>query len=235
MWPPTVIWFTVSERFQSTPPGISRNALIASGVVLFHVAVLWAMNSGLLRRAAEVVVPVEILAEFIDPPKPVEPPAPPAPPPPTPKREVVKTPPPPRPMAIRDPKPAPSAPVGVVEPQPPAPPVAAPAPPAPAPAPPAPPAVQLPSTDADYAQSCKPIYPSMSRRLGEQGRVVVNVVVGADGLPKQVGIKKSSGFDRLDEAAREAMLRCRFVPGKVNGAAQSMAYDAPVNFVLNNN
>ena len=228
----------MSDRFQSTPTGISRNALIAGGVVLFHVAALWAMQNGLLRRAAEVVLPEVIMTEFIDPPKPVEPPPPPPPAPPQPKREIVKAPPPPRPVAIRDPKPAPAAPVGVVEPQPPAPPVsppAPPAPPAPAPAPPAPPAVQLPSTDADYAQSCRPVYPSMSKRLSEQGRVVVKVVVGADGSPKQVEIKTSSGFDRLDEAAREAMLRCRFVPGKVNGVAQSMAYDAPVNFVLNNN
>ncbi|MBS0451059.1 MAG: energy transducer TonB [Proteobacteria bacterium] len=228
----------VSDRFQSTPTGISRNALIAGGVVLFHIAALWAMQTGLLRRAAEVVLPEVIMTEFIDPPKPVEPPPPPPPAPPQPKREIIKAPPPPRPLAIRDPKPAPAAPVGVVEPQPPAPavsPPAPPAPPAPAPAPPAPPAVQLPSTDADYAQSCRPVYPSMSKRLSEQGRVVVKVVVGADGSPKQVEIKKSSGFDRLDEAAREAMLRCRFVPGKVNGVAQSMAYDAPVNFVLNNN
>jgi len=91
----------------------------------------------------------------------------------------------------------------------------------------------MPSTDADYAQSCKPVYPAMSKRLGEQGKVVIKVVVGADGLPKQADIRRSSGFDRLDEAARDAMLRCRFSPGKVNGVAQTMAYDAPVNFVLN--
>ncbi|PNG55939.1 hypothetical protein WDL1CHR_01276 [Variovorax sp. WDL1] len=93
--------------------------------------------------------------------------------------------------------------------------------------------MQLPSADAQYAQSCKPNYPAMSKRLGEQGKVIVKVVVGADGLPKQADIRKSSGFDRLDEAARETMLRCRFSPGKVGGVAQTMSYDAPVNFVLN--
>jgi len=89
----------VSDRFQSPPAGISRNALIAGGVVLFHVAALWAMQTGLLRRAAEVVLPEVIMTEFIDPPKPVEPPPPPPPPPPQPKREIVKAPPPPRPIA----------------------------------------------------------------------------------------------------------------------------------------
>ncbi|RYF73459.1 MAG: energy transducer TonB, partial [Comamonadaceae bacterium] len=47
---------TVSDRF-SSPPGLSRNTLIAGGVVLFHVAALWALQSGLIRKAAEVVVP----------------------------------------------------------------------------------------------------------------------------------------------------------------------------------
>ena len=75
----------------------------------------------------------------------------------------------------------------------------------------------------------------MSTRLGEYGRVMLSVTVGSDGQAREVQVKKSSGYERLDQAAREAMLRCRFVPGKVNGVAQSMAYDAPVNFVLNNN
>lgn len=229
----------MSDRFSPPAAAISRNVVIAGSVVLFHVAALWALQSGLLRRAAEVVIPVEIMSQFIEPPKPKEPPPPPPPPPPAPKPQITKAPPPPRPMAIREPKPvpAPNAPVGVTEPPPPAPPLptppAPPAPPAPPPAPPAPPAVQLPSTDADYAQSCRPVYPAMSRRLSEQGKVIIKVVVGADGLPKQVDVRRSSGFERLDEAAKEAMLRCRFAPGKVNGVAQTMAYDAPVNFVLN--
>ena len=72
----------------------------------------------------------------------------------------------------------------------------------------------------------------MSKRLGEQGKVVISVRVGADGSPRQVDVRRSSGFDRLDEAAKESMMRCRFKPGKVGGVAQTMSYDAPVNFVL---
>lgn len=226
----------VSDRFSPPPKGFSRNTVIAGGVVLLHMAALWALQAGLIRRAAEVVIPVEILSQFVELPSPPKPPPPTPAPPPAVKAQVVRSPPPPRPMAIREPALAPNAPAGILEPPPPAPPVAPPvpsSPPAPAPAPPAPAAVQLPSTDADYAQNCKPVYPAMSRRLGEQGKVIVKVVVGADGLPKQVDVGRSSGFDRLDEAARDAMLRCRFSPGKVNGVAQPMAYDAPVNFVLN--
>ena len=235
---PAFEWLIVSDRFAPPPSvlGLSRNVVIAGSVILFHGAALWALQSGLLRRAAEVVIPVEILSQFVEPPKPKADPPPPPPPPPQPK--VAKTPPPPRPQAIREPKPtlAPQAPVGTTEPPPPAAPPAAPAPPAPPappPAPPAPPAVSLPSSNADYLQNPKPVYPAMSKRLGEQGKVIVRVLVGVDGLPKSAEVKKSSGFDRLDEAAREYIMRCRFVPGKVNGVVQAMSYDAPVNYVLN--
>jgi len=233
---PAFEWLIVSDRFAPPPSvfGLSRNVVIASGVIVFHAAALWALQSGLLRRAAEVVIPVEIMSQFVEPPKPkVDPPPPPPPPP-----KVAKAPPPPRPQAIREPKPtpAPQAPVGTTEPPPPPAPPAAPTPPAPPalpPAPPAPPAVQLPSSNADYLQNPKAVYPAMSKRLGEQGKVIVKVLVGVDGLPKSAEVKKSSGFDRLDEAAVEYIMKCRFVPGKVNGVVQAMSYDAPVNYVLN--
>ena len=219
---------------------ISRNAAIAGGVVLFHVAALWAIQSGLLQRAIEVVVPVAILSEFIEPPKPkVAPPPPPAPPTPV-KKAVAKAPtlpPPPMPVAIPDPAPAPTAPTGSLAPQPPAPPIAAPvvvaAAPAAAPAaPPAPPRVELPSTDADYL-NCKLTYPYMSKRLGEQGLVLMRVLIGVDGQPQKAEVKKASGYDRLDDAARDYVMKCRYVPGKVGGTPQTMWYDAPVRFKLN--
>jgi protein TonB len=233
-------WLIVSDRFSSpstTAFGLSRNAVIAGGVVLVHVAALWALQSGLLRRAAEVVIPVEILSEFIEPPKPAEPPPPP-PPPPEPKRQITKTPPPPRPQAIREakPTPAPNAPTGSIEPPPPPAPIAAPAPPepaAPAPAPPAPPAVQLPSNDADYLQNPKPVYPAISRRLGEQGKTIVRVLIGVDGLPKQASVRTSSGYERLDEAARAAVMSWRYVPGKRNGVVEPMEFNVPINWILN--
>ncbi len=231
----------MSDRFSSPPTalGLSRNAVIAGSVVLFHVAALWALQSGLIRKAAEVVIPVEILSEFIEPPKPKEPPPPPPPPPPAPKPKEVRTPPPPRPVAVRTPAPAPTAPVGVIEPQPPAPPLAPPAPPvppappSPPPAPPAPPAVQLPSSNADYLNNPKPVYPAMSKRLGEQGKTIVRVLIGVDGMPKSASIRQSSGYERLDEAARTAVMSWRYVPGKRNGVVEPMEFNVPINWVLN--
>ncbi len=217
-------------------PRISRNAAIAGGVVAFHVIVIWAMQTGLLRRAVEVIVPAQILTEFITPPAPKTevPPAPPTPVKPVVKR--VQPTPAPMPVAIPDPTPAPNAPTGVTTPQPPAPPIQAPvavnAPPAAPAAPPAPPKVELPSTDASYASNCATVYPSLSKRLGEQGRVTVRVTISADGSPKNPSIARSSGFDRLDRAALEAVSRCRYVPGRVAGVAQEMSYTAPYTFVL---
>ncbi len=234
----------MSDRF-SQPPGISRNTVIIGSVVILHIGALWALQSGLLRKAAEVVIPVEILSDLVEPPKPREaPPAPPSPPaaPAAAPRQQHQPPkaPPPRPRAVRTPAPAPLAPTGTLEEQPPAPPVAAvaapPAPPAPAPAPPAPPAppaVQLPSSNADYLQNPKPVYPAMSKRLGEQGKTIVRVLIGADGLPKEASIRQSSGFDRLDEAARTAVMSWRYVPGKRNGVAEAMEFNVPINWVLN--
>ncbi|WP_295955308.1 energy transducer TonB [Rhodoferax sp.] len=219
------------------PPRFSRNAVIVGSVLLFHGAGLWALQSGLVRQAVEIIVPIEMLAQMVEPPKPKPPP--PAPPVPV-KQQVVKTkaptpPPAPRPMAIADPTPTPNAPTGVTTPQPPAPPIAEPvavAPAAPPVAPPAPPRVVLPSSDADYLNNPKPSYPAMSKRLGEQGKVLVRVFIGIDGHPEKAELKRSSGYERLDKSALEYIMKCRFVAGKVNGVPQPMWYEAPVNYVL---
>lgn len=221
------------------PAGLSRNAIIVGAVVLLHIVAIWALQTGLLRRAAEIVVPVQILSQLITPPAPkVQLPKPvvlPAPPPV--KRQTSKPVVRPRPqalqpVAIADPTPEPAAPVGVVTPQPPAPPMTAPVAQAPV-APPGPPAkVELPSSNADYLQNPKPPYPPISKRLGEQGKVIVRVLIGADGLPQKAELKLSSGFDRLDHVAMETVLKWRYVPGKRGGVAEAMWFNVPINFVL---
>ena len=226
---------------------LSRNASIAIAVVALHVAFLWALQSGLLMRAAELVVPVELLAQFVEPPAPkVEPATPAVTRPqirpqtlPTPVKKTVAKPvmqPAPQPLAIADPTPSPNAPVGVITPQPtpalaPAPVTAAVA--AAAPAPPAvTPAVQLPSSEADYLQNPRPPYPPISRRLNEQGKTTVRVLIGADGIPQRSEIVKSSGFERLDQAAMVTVMRWRYVPGKRGGVAEAMWFNVPINWVL---
>ncbi|ROZ66559.1 energy transducer TonB [Ramlibacter sp. WS9] len=218
-------------------PRLSRNYVIAGSVVLFHAAALWALQSGLVRRTVELVVPVEMLSELISPPAPQvqSPPAPQPPAPvkqPTPQKLQRATAPAPQPVAIAEtaPAPAPDAPTGVVSPQPPAPPMAVAA--AGPPAPPAPPKIELPSSSADYLQNPKPVYPPLSKRLGEQGKVMVRVLIAADGTVQSATLAQSSGYTRLDESALAAVLKWRFVPGKRGGVAEAMWHQIPVNFVL---
>lgn len=211
---------------------MNRNVIIASSVVVFHIAVLWALQTGLLHRAVEVFVPAEILSEFIEAPASKVVPPPPAPPAPV-KQPVAKAPVPlptvaPQPLAIADPAPSPHAPAGVSTPAPVTPQAAAPV----TAAPPAPARVELPSSDADYLQNPKPPYPPLSKRLGEQGKVVVRVLIGADGTAQKAEIKQSSGFDRLDQSALGTVLRWRYVPGKRAGVPEAMWFNVPINFVL---
>ena len=139
------------------------------------------------------------------------------------------------PQAVADATPAPNAPVGVL--MPPAPlaavtAVAVVSAPEPVAAAPAPPKMELPSSDADYLQNPRPVYPPMSKRLGEQGQAIHSVLIGTDGLPQGARLIKSSGFDRLDQAAYNAVMSWRYVPGKRNGLATAMSYNAPITWVL---
>lgn len=218
----------------------ARNALIAGGVVLLHVAALWALQSGLLRRAAELVVPVELLSVLVTPPAapaPPEPPAQAAEPPPQPA--LRKTPPAPapapRPVAAPDPAPAPAAATASTEPQPPAPalttPMTATAPaaaPAAAPAP----RIEMPISDADYLLNPPPAYPRMSFKLGEEGTTVVRVLIGPDGRAQDAQIARSSGFTRLDQAAEATARSWRYVPGKRGGVPEAMWVNVPIKWEI---
>lgn len=211
---------------------MNRRLVIAASVVLFHIAALWALQTGLLRRAVEVIVPAEVLSEFINPPAPrSEQPTPPTPQVKPQPRPVQKTSATPQPIAVATPEPSPAAPTGVTTPQPAAPAAAAPATAGP-PSPPAPPRIELPSSDAAYLNNPKPPYPALSKRLGEQGKVVVRVLIGVDGAAQQAEIRTSSGYDRLDQAALATVLKWRYVPGKRGGVAEAMWFNVPINFVL---
>ena len=94
------------------------------------------------------------------------------------------------------------------------------------------PAFSLPSSEAHGLNNPKPAYPRASRRLNEQGQVMVRVFVATDGSPQQGEIKTSSGFDRLDQEALRTVMRWRFVPGQRFGTPEAMWFNVPVNFVL---
>jgi TonB family protein len=77
-----------------------------------------------------------------------------------------------------------------------------------------------------------PEYPRLSRRLKEQGTVLLRVHVSADGRPETVQVHQSSGFPRLDKSATKAIRRWRFVPAQKNGVPESSWVIVPVQFSL---
>jgi len=124
---------------------------------------------------------------------------------------------------------APSSPtVAVVPEQRPAPAQEAPSPsPAPVVAP-----VTPPRSDAAYLNNPRPAYPMAARRRGDQGTVMIRVVVTADGFAANVHVGKSSGHPSLDEAALTAVKSWRFVPARQGGQAIESPYVVPVVFKL---
>lgn len=99
-------------------------------------------------------------------------------------------------------------------------------------APPAPARIELPSSDATYLNNPRPAYPALSRRLGEQGKVVVRVLIGIDGKAEQVEIRRSSGYDRLDQSALATVRSWRYIPGKRNGIPEAMWFEVPIIYLL---
>ena len=94
------------------------------------------------------------------------------------------------------------------------------------------PAVVPPRFDAAYLQNPPPAYPALARRLGEQGRVFLRVLVTADGRAERVELKAGSGAERLDHAALDAVKRWRFVPARQGEQAVPAWVVVPISFSL---
>ncbi len=88
--------------------------------------------------------------------------------------------------------------------------------------------------DAAYLQNPHPAYPALSRRLGEEGKVLLKVRVTAEGRAAAVDIEKTSNFERLDESARQSVARWRFVPARRGDEAIEATVIVPIVFRLEN-
>lgn len=84
----------------------------------------------------------------------------------------------------------------------------------------------------EYIQAPQANYPPTARRLGEEGKVVMRVLVNVQGRAEKVEVIQSSGFNRLDEAAKLALLRALFKPYIEDGKATTMLATASINFSL---
>lgn len=94
------------------------------------------------------------------------------------------------------------------------------------------PNVVLPSASAEYLRNPAPIYPRVSRRLKEQGTVILRVLITLQGTAEKIEIHTSSTHPLLDQAALDAVQSWRFVPGRRNGTAEAMWFTIPVRFIL---
>ena len=83
-----------------------------------------------------------------------------------------------------------------------------------------------------YLKQPAVVYPKAARQAREQGLVLIRVLVASTGMPEQVEIAQSSGFERLDEAAIVAVKAARFVPYKRNNLAMSAYVKLPIRFSL---
>ena len=175
-------------------------------VLALHAVLLWLIQSGLARQAITLTqesVEALLLTDAAPPPPPVA--APKTPPPKT-----------PLPPAIQPPTTT-ATPV-ITTPTAPAISNAAPVAPTQSTAPPTPsPSIRTGAAIQPGASCAKPDYPSASRRLEEEGTVSLKFLIGADGRVLQAEIEKTSGFPRLDEAARNALSKCQFRPGTLDG------------------
>lgn len=156
----------------------------------------------------------------------------------TPVVEKPQEPPKPLPMKPRvvEPRPAEPAPVLAAPAEAPAPYVAPPPPPAPEPvvqlAPRALPVVP-PDFSAAYLRNPPPAYPYSARRMGQQGKVMLRVLVNSSGAAEKVELRASSGTGALDDAALEAVKGWRFVPARQGDKPVAAWVLVPIVFSLN--
>jgi protein TonB len=87
--------------------------------------------------------------------------------------------------------------------------------------------------DAAYLQNPEPVFPLLSRKLQEEGKVLLLVQVSAKGEPDNVQVKQSSGYFRLDEAATKAVRKWRFAPARRGTEAVASSIVVPLTFRLN--
>jgi TonB family protein len=83
-----------------------------------------------------------------------------------------------------------------------------------------------------YGKNPKPVYPQEAREKGYQGEVLLKVEVLSNGRVGQVDVKKSSGYDILDQCALTTVKEWRFIPARKGEVAISVWVNIPIKFQL---
>jgi periplasmic protein TonB len=196
----------------------TRRTIVLAAIIALHVLLAWILATGLAQRAIQLVAP-PIKTTIVQQTKKTL--KPPPPPPPQLQQQQVQVPPPV--IQINVPQASQTHAITVVK-------HVMRAAPAPAPAHITPLraiARDFPSTDS--------YYPDASRRLGEQGTVLVKMCIGAGGrVVGQPSVERSSGSSRLDQAAlRYARATSgHFAPETRNGVPVTVCTALPIKFQL---
>jgi periplasmic protein TonB len=243
-WPLDLLMSAASpSRFITAVPFRVRERLecivLLGAVILLHGLVFYALQNGQTQQAAQTM-PRELFVSLITPaPAPRSAPVPETADPPATKPEakpLIKKPVKPQSAIARGAAPAPlpepvEVPIATAAPSidPPSPPV-----PAAQSAPPVPTAPAVPKTvsGVGYIQAPQPEYPPIARRRGEEGKVILHVLVNEKGHPERIDLRKSSGSEHLDEAARQAAARALFKPHLEDGKAVAVYALIPINFLI---
>lgn len=97
-----------------------------------------------------------------------------------------------------------------------------------------PPPVVQPRLDARAGNNPPPEYPRIARMRGQEGTVVLSLVIGADGSVQEVSVLRSCGYPLLDQSAIRAVRHWHFHPATQGGKAISWKYSQPIKFSLTN-
>ena len=226
-------------------PFSKEERIIIAIVVLAHLAFIVPFNFGLTPKAPNYLNDERVMANLLPPdsPSPPKQSAPPAPkmpveapkptPKPTPKPEVKKV----ERAPVANPVPAPTTP-----------PQAAQTPPS-KPSESSQSATVAPPTSSGgvsgtpiqtdigklivvYQPDADPYYPSFSKRAGEQGEVVVRLIINETGVVEDARLLQSSSYPRLDNAAMEIGKRYRFKPYLINGSPTKISTNLLIKFNL---
>ncbi len=78
----------------------------------------------------------------------------------------------------------------------------------------------------------QPTYPEEARKAGVEGKAIVEVTVGADGVMRRCSLVVISGNASLDEAALQAVHVSKFAAGTRDGKPVEMKVRVPFQFKL---
>lgn len=85
---------------------------------------------------------------------------------------------------------------------------------------------------ARYLHNPPPSYPWLARRMGIEGRVVLQVEILQNGNAGRIEVRQSSGHELLDQAAIKAVGGWSFEPARIAGSPITAWADVPISFRL---